>query len=76
MLKTGDLVRRWNISETTVRGFIKRGWLKCTKTPTGRFYYREEDVEEFERDYMTRLNEGDESDAVQTSDNSNDSDES
>ncbi len=76
MFKTGDLARRWHVSDTTVRGFIEKGWLKCTRTPTNRYYYTEEDVKEFEEKYMKRMNEGGMSDAVQKGDNANDGNES
>ncbi len=46
MLKTGEAAEYLGITNETLRSWVARGIIRCTKTPTGQLRFREEDVRE------------------------------
>ncbi|MEM1774793.1 MAG: helix-turn-helix domain-containing protein, partial [Acidilobaceae archaeon] len=45
MLKPKEVCERLGISYTTLRDYVKKGWIKPVILESGRWMFREEDVE-------------------------------
>lgn len=58
MMRTGDVARDVGVSVVTIREYVRRGWLACTVTPTGKRLFREEDVIAFKNEYMVQCGKG------------------
>lgn len=51
-LRTGEVADMIGVTNPTVREYVKKGWLNCVKTPTGRLLFDIEDVKTFQSKYM------------------------
>lgn len=44
-LRVGDVAQQLGVSPDTVREYVRRGYLRATRTPTGQFLFDEQDVD-------------------------------
>ena len=45
MLKIGEVAEKCGVSTGTIRDWVKKGYIKCDRTPGGTRIFREEEVE-------------------------------
>lgn len=45
MLKIGEVAEKCGVSTGTIRDWVKKGYIKCDRTPGGMRIFREEEVE-------------------------------
>lgn len=45
MLKIGKVAEKCGVSTGTIRDWVKKGYIKCDRTPGGTRIFREEEVE-------------------------------
>jgi putative resolvase len=57
VLRPKEVCERLGISYTTLRDYVRRGYIKPVLTPGGKWRFREEDVEKV--DWHSQAEEGD-----------------
>lgn len=55
MFKTGDVAKRYHVSKNTVRTWVEKGYLSCTRLPCGDRQFSDEDLQVFEEKHIRHV---------------------